>query len=99
MKIDILLTHAGHASSLIVGPIIQPEVGPIISPYKEVGPIIFWLQNFSQMHNLVIFISMQKTDRNIFNSKLSAQMLQTNFERLYRKYIGVHNFLARTGEN
>ena len=37
---DILLTHAGQASSLMVGPIIQPEVGPLISPRQEVGPII-----------------------------------------------------------
>ena len=60
IKTDILLTHAGHASLLIVlvGPIIQPEVGPIISPRQEVGPIIFWLQNFRQMCNLVIFIYM-----------------------------------------
>ena len=57
IKTDILLTHAGNASSLIVGPIIQPEVGPIISPRQEVGPTIFWLQNFGQMRNLVIFIS------------------------------------------
>ena len=49
IKTDILLTHAGHASSLIVGSIIQPEVGPIISPRQEVGPIIFRLQNFGQM--------------------------------------------------
>ena len=48
IKIDILLTHAGHASSLMVGPIIQ----------SDVGPIIFLLQNFRQMRNLVIFISM-----------------------------------------
>ena len=40
IKTDILLTHVGHASSLIVGPIIQQEVGPIISPRQEVGPII-----------------------------------------------------------
>ena len=42
IKTDILLTHAGHASSLMVGPIIQPEVGEIIEflPNKEVGPII-----------------------------------------------------------
>ena len=32
IKTDILLTHAGHASSLMVGPIIQPEVGPIWWP-------------------------------------------------------------------
>ena len=54
IKTDILLTHAGHVLSLMVGPIIQPEVGPIISsrkevgpiisPRQEVGPIIFWLQ-------------------------------------------------------
>ena len=72
IKTDILLTHAGHVSSRMggggegaiiqpeVGPIISPkqEVGPIISPRPEVGPIIFWLRNFSQMRNLVIFISM-----------------------------------------
>ena len=32
IKTGILLTHAGHASLLMVGPIIQPEMGPIISP-------------------------------------------------------------------
>ena len=32
IKTDILFTHSGHTSSLMVGPIIQPEVGPIISP-------------------------------------------------------------------
>ena len=32
IKTDILLTHAGHALSLMVGPIIEPDVGPIISP-------------------------------------------------------------------
>ena len=68
IRTDILLTHAGHVLSLMVGPIIQPEVRPIISPRQEmgpitsprqqVGPIIFWLQNFGQMRNLVIFISM-----------------------------------------
>ena len=41
IKTDILLTHAGHASSLMLGPIIQPEVEPKISPRQEVGPIIF----------------------------------------------------------
>ena len=47
-KTDILSTHAGHASLLMVG--------PIISARQEVGPIIFGLQNFDQMHNLVISI-------------------------------------------
>ena len=35
-KTDILLTHAGHTSSLMVGPIISPKH----SPKQEVGPII-----------------------------------------------------------
>ena len=56
----------------MVGPIIQPEVGPIISlrqevgsiisPIQEVGPIIFLLQNFGEMRNLVTFISMDVLD-------------------------------------
>ena len=63
-----MAADAGHVPSLMMGPIIHPEVGPIISskqevrpiisPRQEVGPIIFWLQNFGQMRNLVIFISM-----------------------------------------
>ena len=67
IKTDILLTHAGHASLLMVG--------PIISARQEVGPIIFLLPNFDQMHNLVIFISIVEV------ANIQMRTLKTEVEK------------------
>ena len=65
------------------------------------GPIIFWLQNFRQMRNLVIFISMEtiypkyeKDSRKILTAALGLSDIFIKFLEIYHiRYSSENNEL------